>query len=167
MKKIYFIIFVLIISCNKHENIEIRKPFEVNHNLTPDVLFDRGYERIWGEDVELFGKRINDVNVYYQIDLYESDRDIKDKKDYLKTFREKGIISFKNYQKEMTEKEYETFKDSISRLDLKIIDIEYEKGEYFKDMFKVINLKTKDTFNCSLTNDNDKLLFESHITIKK
>ena len=106
MKNFVFIFSLLFFSCNESENTEIRKPFELNHKLTAEVLIDNNYKRIWGEDVVLFEKKINNINVYYQIDIPNTEIKTSNEKDYWKLIKEKGVISFKNYQEEMSIESY-------------------------------------------------------------
>jgi hypothetical protein len=168
MKVLIYIFILFNISCNITNNKEIRKPFELNHRLTTDILIDNNYERIWGVDVELFGKEINGINVYYQIDLPPIKTDANNsKRDYLKAIRELGVISFKNYQEIITIDKYHELKSELLPSIYKVLKNDFDKGNYYIDKFNVVNLKTLDTFHCSLTKDEDNnLLFESHISIK-
>ncbi len=166
MRKLNFIFIILIISCGRNENSEIRKPFDLNRNLTVDILLDNGYEQLFGDDIYLFGKKIDNINVYYQIDLPEQTEEIANELGFLKLLRDKGVITFKNYQKEVKEEEYSYLKDTINQKRFKVIKL--EKGNYvnIKDRFRVVNLKSKDTFNCELTKKNNKLIFNSYIIIE-
>jgi len=166
MKILIYMIVVLLVSCNDSKNQEIRKPFEVNQKVTTDVLLDNGYERIWGVDVILYGKKVNKVNVYYQIDLPQLKGEVSNESEHEKVLRKRGKVDWKNFEEIFTENEYNYFRKSIQSDNYQIIETEREKDNYSKDQFMVVNLKSKDTFNCSLVIRDGELVFSSNTIIK-
>jgi len=72
------ILSLLIFSCYKNEVSYL--PFEVNHNITCDDLYEDGFRRTFGVDVVLIGKKMNDTVIHYQIDypLYNIEFNIND-----------------------------------------------------------------------------------------
>ncbi|MFK8061116.1 MAG: hypothetical protein AB8B78_13630, partial [Polaribacter sp.] len=191
MKKFVCLLILsfLTFSCSKKKISNL--PFEVNHNITCDDLYNIGYKRTFGVDVILIGKIMNDTIIHYQIDVppvdYVFDYDnieenITDENDtitnatiydkYLekdalelndsiyefvwgslkqqqKDICKEGLVSWRNFMLELKETETKSFRSTIDTNKFKVLDVEKESN-YPIDEFKVVNLVTKDTFDCSI-----------------
>jgi hypothetical protein len=58
-------LLILISSCKK-EKIPYH-PFEINRNISCDDLYDNGFKRLFGIDVLMIGKKMNDTIIHYQV----------------------------------------------------------------------------------------------------
>lgn len=52
-------------------------PFEINRNISCDDLYDNGFKRIFGIDVLMTGKKMNDTIIHYQISEHFDKSDFK------------------------------------------------------------------------------------------
>ncbi len=189
------------------------QPFELNHNVTCEDLYNSGSRRIWGVDVLLIGKKESDTTVYFQVSepSYEIDwnheymqpeleeepdttptKESKYKKYLEKSplelndsiyelvwgnlkeqqkihcIEDKGIPGWRNYTLKIKKSEAKTYRNSIDTSKYKIINVQVDTMyNYNLDTFKVLNLKTKDTFNCSIREYEGDYHFYSSIYLKK
>tara|TARA_R110001632_G_C11310566_1_gene414617 strand:+ start:289 stop:909 length:621 start_codon:yes stop_codon:yes gene_type:complete len=74
----------------------------------------------------------------------------------------KGELQWRNYEVVISNKD--KFKNKIDRLKYKILQEKFDA--YYEDKFKVVNLKTKDTFHCYIEEREGKISFSSQIQIK-
>jgi len=185
MKKtiVFLSIILFMISCSNRNYVDYRQPFEINRNLSCEVLMENEYNRIWGIDVFLIGKKINDTVVYYQIEsptdydeteVREIGEDIFPKDSIsianeIKKMCEKGTVYWRNYELKLDSVKALNYKNTIDKKKYKVIPIDYGLPEslYFKDAFNVVNLKEKDTFACSIIKRENEWYFQSSIHIEK
>lgn len=71
-----------------------------------------------------------------------------------------GKVVWRNFMLELEQFEAENYRKTIDSNKYKILNIEKESN-YSIDEFKVINLISKDTFNCSIYEQNKKYYFSS------
>ncbi|WP_299768434.1 hypothetical protein [uncultured Dokdonia sp.] len=170
-------------SCNKQSKIDKRDPFEVNHKLSCEGLIENGYKRLWGDDVVLISKEIGDTLIYYQLeyDQEEIEPDIgyidddhssilipEGSKEFYSKLCDEAYIYFRNFKLKLDKDKSKAllFLKSIDTREYKIItnqSLYPQEGEYFE----VLNLKTLDTFHCSVTREKGYWYFQSSITFKK
>lgn len=81
---------------------------------------------------------------------------------------DKGVPGWRNYTLKINKTEVQTFRNSIDTIKYKIINVLVDtKYNYNLDTFKVLNLKTKDTFYCSIKEYERDYHFYSNIYLKK
>jgi hypothetical protein len=191
----------LIASCKK--NVSSNQPFELDRNITCNDLYDDGYKRVFGIDITMIGKKIDSVEIYYQIefskpksnkqvyigvnemievndssegDRYEKYREMnplelsdsiyklawQEIKTQQRDICSNGQVYWRNYEVVISNKD--KFKNKIDRLKYKILQEKFDA--YYEDKFKVVNLKTKDTFHCYIEEREGEISFSSQIQIK-
>ncbi len=176
---------ILLQSCNKQSKVDRREPFEINYKLSCEGLIENGYTRLWGDDVVLISKEIGDTLVYYQLEYdqeeieseieYIVDDDFDDSstfipegsKEFYSKLCENSYVYFRNYKLKLNENKFNSLKylESIDASQYKVIThdrLYWQEGE----RFEVLNLKTQDTFNCSITKEDEFWYFQSSITFK-
>jgi hypothetical protein len=77
---------------------------------------------------------------------------------------DEGNVSWRNFMLELKESETIDYRNTIDTANYKVLDVEKE-SQYLIDQFKVVNLITKDTFNCSVYKQNKKYYFSSTFTL--
>jgi hypothetical protein len=77
---------------------------------------------------------------------------------------DEGNVSWRNFMLELKESEIIHYRNTIDTTKYKILDVEKE-SQYLIDQFDVVNLITKDTFNCSVYKQNNKYYFSSTFTL--
>ncbi len=89
-------------------------------------------------------------------------------KDQQNDFCKNGQVIWRNFILKINESDVDSIinKLNINKKIYKLIDIKVNEGEYYLKHFKVINSIKKDTFNCSVYNDNEEFYFASSIKIK-
>lgn len=81
---------------------------------------------------------------------------------------DKGVPGWRNYTLKIKKSEAKTYRNSIDTSKYKIINVQVDTMyNYNLDTFKVLNLKTKDTFNCSIREYQGEYHFYSNIHLKK
>lgn len=78
----------------------------------------------------------------------------------------KGEVYWRNFIVELNKPDIINYRNKIDTLNYKILEIE-NPSSYPLDSFEVVNLKTKDTFYCSIYEMDKKYYFSSTISIKK
>ncbi|GHC65830.1 hypothetical protein [Ulvibacter litoralis] len=173
---IYIFLVSILFSCNQKDEFDNREPFKINRNLNCDLLIQKGYTRIFGEDVILIGKRTSDTLIYYQIEYpireIELSQTDSESDDYPSTEKPRdicddGTVYWRNFELKLDSTRAFNFNSEIDKTMFKILPASYELGEsnYIKDAYRVINLIDKDTFECSITKRNGEWIFQSSITI--
>jgi hypothetical protein len=79
---------------------------------------------------------------------------------------DEGIVSWRNVMIELKESETINYRNTIDTTKYKVLNAEIESN-YSIDKFKVVNLITKDTFNCSVYKQNKKYYFSSTFALIK
>ena len=91
-------------------------------------------------------------------------QDINEQK---KSVCDKSTVHWRNFILKIKKSEINNYYKTIDTLKYRIFDFKnHRKDEYGELSFKVLNLKKKDTFYCSIYNQNDQYYFSSTITIK-
>lgn len=178
MKNIITSIFFLCIlfSCKQKDEFDYRKPFKVNWNLNCDLLIQKGYTRIFGNDVILIGKRTIDTLIYYQIEYPNIEVEQYQNKSKLDGYSSNkklldlcdgGTVYWRNFELKLDSGKAFNFKNRIDKVKYQILPASYklEESNYIKDVYRVINIIDKDTFNCTVTNRDGEWFFQSSITI--
>ncbi|APG64838.1 hypothetical protein LPB136_05455 [Tenacibaculum todarodis] len=75
-----------------------------------------------------------------------------------------GKVSWRNFMLELKKEETENYRNTIDTNKYKILNINKD-SDYYIDKFKVVNLITKDTFYCSVYEQNKKYYFSSTFTL--
>ncbi|MCH3884833.1 hypothetical protein [Tenacibaculum aquimarinum] len=75
-----------------------------------------------------------------------------------------GKVSWRNFMLELKKEETENYRNTIDTNKYKILNINID-SDYYIDKFKVVNVITKDTFNCSVYEQNEKYYFSSTFTL--
>ena len=179
----HILLISILFSCSQKDKTDYRKPFKINRNIDCQLLIDKGYTRIYGEDVILIGKRTNDTLVYYQIEypINEQDLMIYDIEDEIhpidsisttkeiENLCEDGVIYWRNFELKLDSINACNYKNTIDKTKYKIIESSYESIEplYFRDTYQVVNLMSKDTFDCSVINRDKNWFIQSSILIQK
>ncbi|AUC76067.1 hypothetical protein [Olleya sp. Bg11-27] len=175
---ITFIFLILIsFSCQQKNKIDYRKPFKINRNLNCELLIEKGYARIFGEDVMLIGKKNFDTLIYYQIDYpvkeienYQNSTELENNLSNGKEKKlcENGTVYWRNFKLELDSVNALDYKNKIDTSKYKVLKetSEKRKSDYFIDSYQVVNLIDKDTFHCSITKSDGIWLFQSTIEIE-
>lgn len=79
---------------------------------------------------------------------------------------DEGNVSWRNFMLELEESETINYRSTIDRTKYKVLNLE-KVSNYAIDEFKVVNLITKDTFDCSVNKQNKKYYFSSTFTLIK
>lgn len=179
MKHIIVSIFLLffLCSCEQKDLFDYREPFKINRNLNCELLIEKGYTRIYGEDVILIGKENLDTLIYYQIEYpdkeiigpLDDDVGVSFSEEKPSNLCENGIVYWRNFQLTLDSTSALNYKNRIDTINYKILPVDYEPmfPAYKKDVYRIVNLIDKDTFHCSVTTRNGVWLFQSSITIDK
>ena len=180
MKHIIVSIFLLffLCSCEQKDLFDYREPFKINRNLDCELLIEKGYIQIYGEDVILIGKENLDTLIYYQIEypaketiepLYDANVNASFSEEKPSNLCENGTVYWRNFQLTLDSTSALNYRNRIDTINYKIMPVDYEQmvPGYKKDLYRVINLIDKDTFHCSVTTRNGVWLFQSSITIDK
>ncbi|ARV14594.1 hypothetical protein BTO07_05255 [Polaribacter sp. SA4-12] len=77
---------------------------------------------------------------------------------------DEGNVSWRNFILGLKKSETINYRNTIDTTKYKILDVEKE-SQYLIDQFDVVNLITKDTFNCSVYKQNKKYYFSSTFTL--
>ncbi len=178
MKRILIFILLLpiLFSCKQKNELDYREPFKINRNLNCTLLIEKGYTRIFGEDVILIGKESFDTLIYYQIeypikDIMEyqnnSETDNYSLNGKSKSLCKNGTVYWRNFKLELDSIKAIDYKNTIDKNKYKVIAESYEREEsdYIKDSYRVINITDKDTFHCSITKSDGIWFFQSTIEI--
>ena len=175
---IFIILLPILFSCKQKDELDYRKPFKINRNLNCNLLIEKGYTRIFGEDVILIGKENFDTLIYYQIEYpikdIEEYQNNSEKDNYSlngkpKNLCENGTVYWRNFKLELDSIEAINYKNKIDKNKYKVIAESYEikESDYIKDSYRVVNIIDKDTFRCSITKSDGIWFFQSTIEIDK
>ncbi|MFC4636568.1 hypothetical protein ACFO3O_21870 [Dokdonia ponticola] len=177
---IYILFFLILLSCNRQSKVDVRKPFEINHKLTCEGLIENGYTRLWGDDVVLVSKEIADTLVYYQLEYHREEIEPEvgfinnddtfiiipeGSPDFQTKLCEDAYIYSRYFKLKFGADKHKALEyiEAIDRSQYKIIRnnrLYPQEEEYFE----VLNLKTQDTFNCSITREKQHWYFQSSIS---
>ena len=178
MKRIITFIFIIpiLFSCEQKDKIDYREAFKINRNLNCEMLIGKGYTRIFGEDVVLIGKKNFDTLIYYQIDYpvkeideYQNNTELENHSSNTKekSLCENGTVYWRNFKVELDSVTAMDYKNRIDENKYKVLKEKYEfqKSDYIRDAYQVVNLADKDTFHCSIIKRDAIWMFQSTIEI--
>ena len=136
--------------------------------LKNEIYSDDFYEEIRIENYTL--KKESTYDEYLKKDALELNDSIyqlvwQNIKEQKKDICKEGVITWKNFILELDKSEINKYRQTIDISKYKILEIE-NPSSYNLDSFKVLNVKKKDTFYCSIYKQNEKYYMSSTISLR-
>jgi len=151
--------------------------------MSCEGLIENGYTRLWGDDVVLISKEIGDTLVYYQLeyDQEEIEPEIgyidddhssilipEESEEFYSKLCDESYVYFRNFKLKLNKDKFKALQ-YLKLIDTTLYKIITNERSYPQEgkYFEVLNIKTQDTFYCSITRENGYWYFQSSIILKK
>jgi hypothetical protein len=178
------------ITCNDLYNADYKRTFGVDVTMIGKIMNDTIIhyeitEPVIDYDMDFYYseenipteldtiKKATKYDKYLEMDALELNDSIYEYvwgniKEQQKYVCEEGSIAWRNFMLELKESEIKSYRKTIDTVKYKIFNVKINpKSSYSIEKFKVVNLITKDTFNCSVYEQNKKYFFSSTISLIK